>query len=135
MQIGDLVLVKRVAWKGRYKIQNKWEQSEYVIVDQPNKNVPVYKVKSLEDGKERILHRNMLLPLVIKFFPEQESDHDSEQEEEPEFEQCHVERQIPEEISQPIDITDMTPVAQSNLEHGQENNSSKIEHVDVALWP
>ena len=45
LQIDDLVLVKRVAWKGRHKIQNKWEPDEYVVVAQPNKNVPVYKVK------------------------------------------------------------------------------------------
>ena len=92
LQIDDLVLVTRVAWKGRHKIQNKWEPSEYVVVNQPNLNVPVYKVRSLEDCKERILHRNTLLPLGIKFIPEEESDHDSDQEEEPEFEQCHIER-------------------------------------------
>ena len=25
LQVNDIVLVKRVAWKGRHKIQNKWE--------------------------------------------------------------------------------------------------------------
>ena len=79
LQIDDIVLVKRVAWKGRHKIQNKWEPSEYVVVEQPNLKIPVYKVKSLEDNKERVLHRNMLLPLGIKFIPEEESDHDSEE--------------------------------------------------------
>ena len=133
MQIDDLVLVKRVARKGRHKIQNKWEPSEYVVDEQPNLNVPVYKVRSLEDGKERILHRNMLLPLGIKFIPEDESDHDSDQEEEPEFVQCQIERQIPEKISQPINTTYMTPLAQSNLEHGQENIGSKSEHVDTPV--
>ena len=46
----------------------------------------MYKVRSLEDGKEKILHRNMLLPLGIKFIPEQESDDGSDQEAEPELE-------------------------------------------------
>ena len=46
LQIDDLVLVKRVAWKGRHKIQNKWEPEEYVVLSQPNKSVPVYKVKT-----------------------------------------------------------------------------------------
>ena len=41
LQIDDLVLVKRVAWKGRHKIQNKWEPEEYVVLEQPNKSVPV----------------------------------------------------------------------------------------------
>ena len=75
----------------------------------------------------------MLLPLGIKFNPEDESDHDSDQEEEPEFEQCHDERQIPGKIFQPINTTDMTPLAQSNLEYWQENISSKSEHVDTPV--
>ena len=94
MQIDDLVLVKRVAWKGRHKIQNKWEPEEYVVLEQPNKSVPVYKVKPANNGKERVLHRNMLHPLGIKFVPENDSDIDSDQGEEAEFEQCQVERQI-----------------------------------------
>ena len=57
MQIDDIVLVKGVAWKGRHKIQNKWEPSEYIVVDQPNLKVPEYKVKSLENNKGRVLHR------------------------------------------------------------------------------
>ena len=131
MQADDIVLVKRVAWKGRHKIQNKWEPSEYIVIEQPNLKVPVYRVKSLEDNKIRILHRNMLLPLGIKFIPEEESNHDSE--EEPELEQCHIERQIPEKTSQPIVSSDMTPLAQSNLEHGQGNISSDLEHGNLPV--
>ena len=73
----------------------------------------------------------MLLPLGIKFAPEDGSDHDSE--EEPEFEQCHIERKIPEKISQSVDTTNMTPLAQSNLEHGQEDISVKSEHVNAPV--
>ena len=131
LQVNDIVLVKRVAWKGRHKIQNKLEPSEYIVVEQPNLKVPVCKVKSLEDNKIRILHRNMLLPLGIKFIPEEESDQDSE--EEPELEQCQIERQISEKTSQPIVSTVMTPLAQSNLEHGQEHSSSNIEHVNPSV--
>ena len=86
LQVDDLVLVKRVAWKGGHKIQNKWEPDEYVVVSQPNKNVPVYRVKPIGEGKERVLHRNLLLPLGIKLVPEIESDSDSDHEEEPELE-------------------------------------------------
>ena len=129
LQIDDLVLVKRVAWKGRHKIQNKWETSEYVVVEQPNVSVPVYKVKSIEDGKVRTLHRNMLLPLGIKFIPEEESD--DEHMEEPEFVQSQSERQESEKKSQPDISVNMTPVVQSDLEHGKENIASKTEHVDT----
>ena len=133
LQIDDLVLVKRVAWKGRHKIQNKWEPEEYVVLSQPNKSVPVYKVKPVGNGKERVLHRNMLLPLGIKFVPENDSDIDSDQGEEPEFEQCQVERQISEKLPQTTDIENMTPLAQSNLEHGQDIVSSELEHVETPV--
>ena len=49
------------------------------------------------------------------------------------LEQCHIERQISEKTSQPIVSIDMTPLAQSNLEHGQENISSNIEHVSIPV--
>ena len=73
----------------------------------------------------------MLLPLGIKFIPEEESDQDSE--EEPELYQCHIERQVSEKISQPIVTNDMTPLAQFNLEYGQEVSSSNIEHKNFLL--
>ena len=120
----DIVLVKRVAWKGRHNIQNKWEPSEYVVIEQPNLKVPVYKVKSLEDEKIRVLHRNMLLPLGIKFLPEDDSDQDSE--EEPECDLSHIDRQIPEKISQPS-ISNMTPLPQNNLKHGQKVQDSFVD--------
>ena len=41
LKLNDIVLVKRVAWKGRHKIQNKWEPSEYVVIEQPNLKVPL----------------------------------------------------------------------------------------------
>ena len=120
----DIILVKRVAWKGRHKIQNKWEPSEYVVIEQPNLDIPVYKVKSLEDGKIKVLHRNMLLPLGLKFLPEDDSEQDSE--EEPECDLSHINRQIPEKISQPS-ISNMTPLPQNNLEHGQKIQDSFID--------
>ena len=33
LDIGDLVLVKQTAWKGRHKIQDCWEEEEYQVVD------------------------------------------------------------------------------------------------------
>ena len=60
----------------------------------------------------------MLLPLGIKFVPENDSDLDCDQGEEPEFKQCQVERQISEKLPRTTDIENMTPLCQSNLEHG-----------------
>ena len=41
LSVGDLVLVKQTAWKGRHKIQDRWESGEYQVVGQPTPGVPV----------------------------------------------------------------------------------------------
>ena len=63
MDIGDLVLVKKTAWKGKHKIQDRWESDGYQIIEQPTSGIPVYKVKCIAGGKTRVLHCNLLLPL------------------------------------------------------------------------
>ena len=45
LEAGDLVLVKQTAWKGRHKIQDRWEGEEYQVVGQPTLGVPVYTVQ------------------------------------------------------------------------------------------
>ena len=75
----------------------------------------------------------MLLPLGIKLIPEHESNIDSDQEEEPENEECLIERQISEEKPQIIEAKDMTPLAQSDLEHGQDVIDSKSEHGKIPV--
>lgn len=60
----DLVLVKFVAFDGRHKLADKWENDPYVVINQPNDNIPVYRVKNQNgEGKIRVLHRNLLLPI------------------------------------------------------------------------
>ena len=63
LDVGDLVLVKQTAWKGRHKIQDGWESGEYQVVGQPTPGVPVYSVMSVAGDKTKALHRNLLLPL------------------------------------------------------------------------
>lgn len=64
---GDHVLVKVVAFDGKHKIADRWEDTPYVVLQQPNTNVPVFKVKR-EDGEGRCktLHTNLLLPIGSK---------------------------------------------------------------------
>jgi hypothetical protein len=64
VQPGDRVLVKIVAFDGKHKIADRWEEESYQILRQPNPDVPVY-VVIREDGtgRLRILHRNLLLPI------------------------------------------------------------------------
>ena len=63
--VGDHVLVKQVGLKGKHKLANKWEEEVYQIMCQPNPDIPVYEVRGLDNGKVKVLHRNMLLPLAI----------------------------------------------------------------------
>ena len=43
--ISDKVLLQHTAYKGKHKIQDWWENTVYEVVDQPFKNMPVFKSK------------------------------------------------------------------------------------------
>ncbi|XP_053380153.1 uncharacterized protein LOC123561773 [Mercenaria mercenaria] len=58
---GDKVLVKKLAFEGKHKIQDKFEEGEYLVIDQPRPDIPVFKVKSTKDDREKTLHRNHLI--------------------------------------------------------------------------
>ena len=66
LEIGDLVLVRKTVWKGKHKIQDRWESDEYQVIGQLTSGIPVYKVECVAEGRTRILHRNLLLPLQGK---------------------------------------------------------------------
>ena len=70
----DLVLVRKVAWTTRHKIQDKWEEGEYVVLSRPDPFLPVYKVQPVEGGKVRTLHRNLLLPLGLQYNPDSQAE-------------------------------------------------------------
>ena len=81
---GDRVLVKIVAFDGKHKIADRWEEDPYIVKKIPNPEIPVYVVKKESDqGRERTLHRNLLLPIghVDSFkpvpTPRQRSTHQS----------------------------------------------------------
>ena len=42
--IGAMVLLKRITFKGKYKIQNHWEDTIYCIEGQPYAGLPVFKI-------------------------------------------------------------------------------------------
>ena len=61
---GDLVLVKVVAFDGKHKIADRWENDTYAVLSQPNPGIPVYVVQREDKGgPKRTLHRNLLLPI------------------------------------------------------------------------
>lgn len=62
INIGDKVLVKILKFEGKHKIEDKYENTIYTVIGQPNENIPVFDVKS-EDGTVKRLHRNHLFLL------------------------------------------------------------------------
>ena len=64
LEVGDKVLVRTVHFEGKHKLANNWEDTPYIILSQPNLEVPVYVVqKQNGEGKKRTLHRNLLYPI------------------------------------------------------------------------
>ena len=59
-----MVLVHVTAFKGQHKMQDWWENMEYVVEKQPYPNVLVYVVCPRDrEGNSQTLHRNYLLPI------------------------------------------------------------------------
>ena len=64
MEVGDTVLVHVTSFKGHHKIQDRWENREYVVEKWPYPNLPVYVVCPRDgEGSGQTLHRNYLLPI------------------------------------------------------------------------
>ena len=64
LEVRDMVLVCVTAFKSHHKIQNRWENREYVMEKHPYPNVPVYVVHPRDgEGCSQTLHRNYLLPI------------------------------------------------------------------------
>ena len=76
LMVGAKVLLRCTAFKGKHKIQDRWENTIYEVVEQPLGKLPVFKIQSMGgDDKEKVVHRNLLLPLFSD-----PSDRTSEQE-------------------------------------------------------
>ncbi|XP_041350990.1 uncharacterized protein LOC121369973 [Gigantopelta aegis] len=64
VQPGDRVLVKILAFDGKHKLADRWEDDVYLVLSQPNQDIPVFVVrKENGEGRRRTLHRNHLLPI------------------------------------------------------------------------
>ena len=46
--VGDKVLLRCTAFKGKHKIQDHWEHTIYKVIQQPFSKIPVFKIKSME---------------------------------------------------------------------------------------
>ena len=54
---GDIVLMKNDAFQGKWKVKDRWSETEYVVVCQVIDGVPAYKVKD-EAGNVKTIHCN-----------------------------------------------------------------------------
>ena len=62
LEVGDMVLVHVTAFKGQHKMQDRWENREYVVEKWPYPDLPVYVVCPRDgEGQSQTLHRNYLL--------------------------------------------------------------------------
>ena len=59
---GDTVLVKKHSHM-MDKLDDHWESDTYVVLNQVDDSMPVYIVQSNENGQQKTLHRNNLLPI------------------------------------------------------------------------
>ena len=61
--VSDTALLQCTAYRGKHKIQDQWEDTLYELIEQPFKNMPVFKIKPWWGGNRvKIVHRNLLLP-------------------------------------------------------------------------
>ena len=98
LQVNDLVLVKIVAHKARHKIQDKWESEEYIVIEQPIPGTPVYRVRPVTGTKVRTLHRNLLLPLGVKYQPDIDSDESDSDDDSVYVDTSHSRSNQPEKV-------------------------------------
>ncbi|XP_072569287.1 uncharacterized protein [Paramormyrops kingsleyae] len=62
LEEGDRVLVRNVRLRGKHKLANRWDPVVHVVVKRAGE-LPVYTVKpEKQDGSQRTLHRDLLLP-------------------------------------------------------------------------
>ena len=126
LQVNDLVLVKIVAHKARHKIQDKWESEEYIVLEQPIPGTPVYRVRPVTGTKVRTLHRNLLLPLGVKYQPDIDSDESDSDD------SVHVDTSQ-SKSSQPEKVNSQTTQAKSvKFQSGLPKVSFEDEKSDVS---
>ena len=76
IDLGDRVLMKNVEKGGTGKLKSFWEKKIYEVIAKQDL-IPVYTIKSLEDGIKKTVHRNLLMKvynLPLDVFRKSECD-------------------------------------------------------------
>ena len=134
--MNDLVLVKIVAHKARHKIQDKWESEEYIVIEQPIPGTPVYRVRPVTGTKVRTLHRNLLLPLGVKYQPDIDSD-ESDSDDSVCVDTSPSRSNQPEKVSQAKSVRFQSELPKVGFEDRKgvmsQADSSKVDEDDINL--
>ena len=137
LQVNDLVLVKIVAHKARHKIQDKWESEEYIVIEQPIPGTPVYRVRPVTGTKVRTLHRNLLLPLGVKYQPDIDSD-ESDSDDSVCVDTSHSSSNQPEKVSQAKSVRFQSELPKVGFDDRKgvvsQADSSKVDEDDIDLF-
>ena len=65
LRVGDVVVPRQKNFRGKAKIQDRWDQTLYEVIEIPYPDMPVFKIRPQgePEAKPRILHRNLLQPI------------------------------------------------------------------------
>ncbi|KAL3969330.1 hypothetical protein ACER0C_027127 [Sarotherodon galilaeus] len=66
IEVGDRVLVANRKERGKKKVADRWESTVYTVID-VNHDTHTFKIHDSVSGRERVVHRNLLL--VANFLP------------------------------------------------------------------
>ena len=65
LKVGDVVVTRQKSFRGKAKIQDRWDSTLYEVIEIPYPDMPVFKIQPQGDpeAKPRILHQNLLQPI------------------------------------------------------------------------
>ncbi len=66
IDVGDHVLLANKAGRGKRKLADRWMSAVFVVVDR-NIDTHIFKIRDASTGQEKVVHRNLLLP--VNFLP------------------------------------------------------------------
>lgn len=66
IDVGDRVLPANKVGRGKWKLADRWMSAVFVVVDR-NVNTHIFKIRDTSTGQEKVVHRNLLLP--VNFLP------------------------------------------------------------------